>query len=71
MEEKYNSEIPDLEDTRDNSNCYSISNLLNNENMTQENDAFISNTLSSSPANNGLPQNSVSFIYTPAYKFSK
>lgn len=69
MEEKYNTVLPDVQNTRDNS--YSISNLLNNISVTQENEAFVSNILNSSITNGSPQNNSVSLIYTPTYKFSK
>lgn len=70
MDERYNAVIPDLQNIRDNSNCYSVSNLLNNLNDSQ-NESTVSNMLNVTNNNCTSENNALSLIYAPTYKFSK
>lgn len=45
MEEKYDAVIPNLQNIRESPNSYSISNLLNNINVTPDGETLVSNML--------------------------
>lgn len=70
MEEKYNAVMSDLQSIREGSNCYSISNLLNNINVTPDGETLVSNMLNAA-GNSQIADGTEPLIYTPTYKFSK
>lgn len=71
MDEKYDEIMPDLQDIRENLNCYTISSLLNDVEETHENEATDSNASNMASSSSAVENGAEPMAYSPTYKLSK